>query len=122
MKTRILILINCFFALAASAQEWKLAKSTGKLDIREVNNVTIEGYNGNEIVFSSLDGSREKDKRAEGLRAVSSMGLEDNTGLGLSVVDKGTTFEVSQLKKMDGPRIKIMVPKGVTVFYRHTSP
>ena len=59
--------------------------TAGKLDIREVNNVTIEGYSGNEIVFSSLDGSREKDKRAEGLRAVSAMGREDNTGLGLSV-------------------------------------
>lgn len=104
------------------AQEYKIAKSTGKLDIREVNNVTIEGYAGNEIVFSSLDGSREKDRRADGLRAVSAMGLEDNTGLGLSVTDKGTTYEVTQLKKMDGPRVKIMVPKGVTVVYRHTSP
>ena len=114
--------IALFFTSFAFAQEYKLAKSSGRLEIREVNNVTIEGYNGNEIVFSSLDGSREKDKRAEGLRAVSSMGLEDNTGIGLSVVEKGTTFEVSQLKKMDGPRVKIMVPKGVVVSYRHTSP
>jgi hypothetical protein len=122
VKKHILAIIALFIAAAAVAQEYKLAKSTGKLEIREVNNVTIEGYNGNEIIFSSLDGAREKDSRAAGLRAVSSMGLEDNTGLGLSVIDKGTTFEVSQLKKMDGPRIKIMVPKGVTISYRHTSP
>jgi predicted membrane protein len=103
-------------------QDYKLNKSSGTLEIREVNNVTIEGYNGNEIIFSSRDQDRDDDDRAKGLRAISSMGLEDNTGIGLSVVDKGNVIEVRQLKKMDGPDIKIMVPKGVTVSYSHTSP
>jgi len=53
---------------------------------------------------------------------VSNLGLDDNTGLGLSVIDKGTTVEVRQLKKMDGPEIKIMVPKGVNIVYNHNSP
>ena len=104
------------------AQEYKLNKSSGTLEIREVNNVTIEGYNGNEIIFSSRDHDRDDDDRAKGLRAISSMGLEDNTRLGLSVVDKGNVIEVRQLKKMDGPDIKIMVPKNVNVSYSHTSP
>jgi hypothetical protein len=107
---------------AALAQEYKIAKSTGKLEINEVNNVTIEGYNGNEIVFTSLDSYRDKDPRSQGLRAISANGLEDNTGVGLAVRENGTTYEVYQLKKMDGPRVKIMVPKGVTISYRHTSP
>lgn len=106
----------------ASAQEYKVAKSTGKLEIREVNHVTIEGTSGNEIIFSSRGHERDDDGRAKGLRAISSMGLEDNTGIGLSVVDKGTTIEVQQLKKMDGPEITIKVPKGVSVSYSHTSP
>src|SRR5277367_3781501 len=89
-----------------NAQDYKLSKNAGTLDINEVNNVSIEGYNGTEIVFSSRDHDRENDNRARGLRAVSSLGLEDNTGIGLSVVDKGTTIEVRQLKKMDGPEIK----------------
>jgi predicted membrane protein len=104
------------------AQEFKISKSSGKLEIKEVNHVTIEGYSGNEIVFTSLDGPHEKDKRAEGLRAVSNMGLEDNTGLGLAVIDKGNSVEVYQLKKMDGPKVKIQVPKGISVSYLHTSP
>ena len=104
------------------AQDYKLAKSTGKLIIKDLNYVTIEGTSGNEIVFSSLDGSAEKDKRAEGLRAISNNGLEDNTGIGLAVLDKGTTYEVYQLKKMDGPRVKIQVPKGVSVYLSHSSP
>ncbi len=123
MKRNILIIAFTLITIGAGyAQEYKLAKSSGKLEIKEVNNVTIEGYNGNEIVFSSLDGSREKDRRADGLRAVSNMGLEDNTGIGLAVIDKGTTYQVYQLKKMDGPRVKIMVPKGVSIYYSHSSP
>jgi hypothetical protein len=123
MKTQILsIVVLLFIALQVKGQEFKLSKSTGKLVIKEVNDVTIEGYSGNEIVFSSLDGPHEKDKRAEGLRAVNSMGLEDNTGIGLAVQDKGNTIEVYQLKKMDGPKIKIMIPKGVSVSISHSSP
>ncbi len=122
MKKQILsiALIGCFTAVLG--QEYKLAKTTGKLVINEVNNISIEGYDGKEIIFTSLDMSRERDKRAEGLRAIGSMGLEDNSGIGLSVVDKGATVEVQQLKKMDGPKIKIMVPKSVAVSYSHTSP
>ena len=103
------------------AQEYKLAKSSGRLEIKEVNQVMIEGYDGKEITFSSLDKAREKDERAAGLKAINSMGLDDNTGLGLSVVDKGNVVEVYQLKKIDGPRVKIQVPKGVIVSYNHSS-
>jgi hypothetical protein len=123
MKKQALIILGLWAAgFTMQAQEYKIAKNTGKLEIREVNHVTVEGYAGNEIVFSSLDGSKEKDKRAEGLKAISAMGLDDNTGFGLSVQDKGASIEVYQLKKMDGPKVKIMVPKGVTVSYTHTSP
>src|SRR5260221_12248928 len=86
----------------AKAQDYKLQKSSGRLEVKEVNEVTIEGYNGSEIVFSSRDNDHGEDNRAKGLRAISSLGLEDNTGIGLSVVDKGNVIEVQQLKKMDG--------------------
>lgn len=121
MKT-LATLALAVIAFGASAQEYKIAKSTGKLEISEVNNVTIEGYSGNEIIFSSLDRTSDKDPRANGLRAISAGGMEDNTGLGLAVRENGSTYEVYQLKKMDGPHIKIQVPKGVSISYRHTSP
>ncbi len=104
------------------AQEFKVAKSTGRLEIKEVNHVSVEGYSGNEIIFTSRSGKHEKDERAAGLRAISNNGLEDNTGLGLSVLDKGSVIEVQQLKKTDGPEITIKVPKGVVVSYSHSSP
>jgi hypothetical protein len=104
------------------AQEYKVSKSSGRLDIADVNNVSVEGTTGNEIIFTSRDNQRENDERAKGLRSVSSMGLEDNTGLGLSVITKGDVIEVRQLKKMDGPRIGIKVPKGIVISYHHSSP
>lgn len=121
---KILIIIAaaliCYNPLRA--QEYKVSKSTGRLEIMEVNHVSVEGYNGNEIIFSSRNNARDNDERAQGLRALSSLGLEDNTGLGLSVVEKGDVIEVQQLKKTDGPEITIKVPKGVVVSYSHSSP
>jgi predicted membrane protein len=121
-KIITLIALVCFTAGVALAQEYKLAKSSGRLEIIEVNNVIIEGYSGDEIVFTSRSRDREDDERAKGLRSISNMGIEDNTGLGLSVLEKGGIVEVRQLKKTDGPKITIKVPKGVVVSYAHTSP
>jgi predicted membrane protein len=117
-----MITLMCLAMGLAQAQEYKVAKSTGRLEIKEVNHVVIEGSTSNEIVFSSRSGKRDDDERAKGLRSISNSGLEDNTGLGISVVDKGSVIEVQQLKKMDGPEITIKVPKGVVVSIVHTSP
>lgn len=122
MKKIFLFTLLTFAIGVSHAQEYKLSKGTGRLEIKEVNHVTIEGTTGNEIIFSTLNHSKEKDERAQGLRAVSGYGLEDNSGIGLSVVDKGSIVEVRQLKKMDGPDFIIKVPKGVTVSYAHSSP
>lgn len=123
MKTTIALTTTLMLsAWLCEAQDYKVAKSTGTLDIREVNEVTIEGTTGSEIVFSSSDRDRDEDERAKGLRAVSALGLEDNTGLGLSVLDKNGVIEVRQLKKMDGPDVRIKVPKGVKIIYSHASP
>lgn len=120
------ILLSLAFGVSVTgsliAQEYKISKATGRLEIREVNHVSIEGHSGNEIIFTSRNEHRGRDERAQGLRALSSLGLEDNTGLGLSVLDKGNVVEVQQLKKTEGPDIKILVPKGVAISYTHTSP
>src|SRR5258706_16023391 len=122
MKKLILVLGMVVTALSlATAQDFKVAKSSGRLQIY-LGKVIVEGTTGNEIIFSSGDDNdHEKDDRAKGLRAVNSLGLEDNTGLGINVVDKGNVVEVRQLKKMNSPEIKILVPKGVIVAYEHES-
>jgi Putative adhesin len=120
---KILLVIGILVAIicVATAQDFKLAKSTGRLEIH-LGHARIEGYNGNEIVFSSMDDRDEdEDNRSKGLRAINSSGLEDNTGLGINVTDKGNVVEVYQLKKMNSPEIKILVPKGMIISYEHSS-
>jgi hypothetical protein len=123
MKNRkiiwILTWISCW-TWGLQAQEYKLPKSSGRLEVN-IGRVTIEGYGGNEIIFSSTDGPRNKDKRAEGLRAVGGYGLEDNTGLGINVSDKDNVITVRQLKKTNSPNIRIQVPKGIIVAYGYES-
>lgn len=118
----LIFLVGIFLTASLHAQEYKVSKNSGRLEIREVNHVTVEGHSGSEIIFTTTSPNGDRDDRAKGLRAISSMGLEDNSGIGLSVVIKGEIVEVQQLKKTDGPKIKILVPKGVTVSYTHSSP
>jgi hypothetical protein len=120
MKKIIIVVIGWVAFNTAVAQEFKVAKSTGRLELN-IGRVTVEGHNGNEIIFSSRDHKEGKDERAEGLRAINSLGLEDNTGLGINVTQKGDVVEVSQLKKMNAPDVKILVPKGVIVSFSHES-
>ena len=121
MKKVVLVLGIIVAALgAALAQEFKVAKNSGRLELN-IGRVTVEGYNGNEIIFSSKDHREKEDERANGLRAINSLGLEDNTGLGINVTDKGNVIEVNQLKKMNSPDVKIMVPKGFIVSFSFES-
>jgi Putative adhesin len=123
MKKLIIVIGMIVAAISVvTAQEFKLPKTTGRLEIH-LGNVTVEGHSGSEIIFSSRDKDRDDDddRRAAGLRAINSLGLEDNTGLGINVTDKGNVVEVYQLKKMNSPEIKIFVPKGVIVSYEYSS-
>jgi len=121
MKKQILIsVVAVLLSCVVHAQEYKLAKSSGRLEIY-LGKVTVEGHNGNEIIFSSRENKADRDPRAEGLRSLGSLGLEDNTGLGINVGDKGNVIEVRQLKKIESPDIKILVPKGVIISFKHES-
>src|SRR5688572_18491188 len=93
IKNVMTMVAGLIIAGTINAQEYKVAKSTGSLEISEVNDVTIEGYSGTEIIFTSRGHENDDDERAKGLRAISSLGLEDNTGIGLSVVTKGEVIE-----------------------------
>ena len=121
---KILLLIGVLVAVicASTAQDFKVAKTTGRLEIH-LGNVRVEGHSGNEIIFSSFDRDKDEDEdnRSKGLRAINSSGLDDNTGLGINVADKGNVVEVRQLKKMNSPDVKILVPKGVIVSFSHES-
>jgi hypothetical protein len=119
-KTIIIEILVLLIVCSVQAQEYKVAKNTGRLEIN-LGRVTVEGHSGNEIIFSSRNHKEKRDERSVGLRSVNSLGLEDNTGLGINVMDKGAVVQVSQLKKTSSPDIKILVPKGVIVSFAHES-
>ena len=122
MKRKVNISLALILALPFTllAQDYKLTKSTGRLELM-LGRVSVEGTSGNEITFSSSDRERKQDERAKGLKEINSLGLDDNTGLGINVEDKGGVVTVRQLKKMNSPEIKILVPKGVTISYSFDS-
>lgn len=97
----------------AKAQEYKVNKSAGKMTLN-LKAVSIEGYNGNEIIFkSALKEKPEDDPRAAGLQVISGEGLTDNTGLGVNVTEKGGDINVSQVTT--DATVKILVPKGLMI-------
>ena len=122
MKKIITTLAFTFILLGiATAQEYRLNKSSGKLIIREVDRVDIEGTNGSEIIFESDYRRKNSDGRAEGLKPINGFGLDDNTGIGLSVVDDGNEIEVRQISSSSKARYTIKVPKGVSVLVEHST-
>jgi hypothetical protein len=119
-KTAIIIVLAVFISGWVNAQEFKLAKSSGRLEIN-IGRVTVEGTTGSEIVFSSTDHRDKQDERAAGLKAINGSGLVDNTGLGINVNDKGNVVEVSQLNRTNAPNVRIQVPKGIIISFTYES-
>lgn len=119
MKKLVVIVLVLIAAGAARAQEYKV-KSAGRLELH-LGKATVEGHSGSEIIFTLRDSQKEKDPRAEGLSSINSLGLKDNTGLGLNVTENGNVISVYNLKKNNSPDVKILVPKGVIVAFEHES-
>ncbi|HEU4495510.1 MAG TPA: hypothetical protein VFR70_00505 [Flavobacterium sp.] len=103
-----------------STKTFKVSKNKGKLLIN-LGKVTVEGYKGNEIVFSREGKIPAADKRAEGLQVVNALGLTDNTGLGINVSEKNGVLEVNSLENTSFPAIKILVPESIIVSFKHQS-
>jgi hypothetical protein len=120
MKKIVIVCIGLIVTSTTWAQEFKVAKSSGRLELH-LGRVTVEGHSGSEIIFSRRDYPKDKDKRAEGLRVINGLGLEDNTGLGINVTTKGDIISVYQLERTNSPDVKVLVPKGVIVSFSYES-
>jgi DUF4097 and DUF4098 domain-containing protein YvlB len=123
MKTKI-ILSGSIFALimagSLKAQEYKISVDNSKNSKLSLTNFSgdlkIEGYSGNEIVFTPAGGEEMTvPERAKGLKPVYGGGV-DNTGVGLSVEKNGTEISVTCLIPFTNSReYTVKVPEGMSV-------
>ena len=106
-------------AVQAFAQkEFKVAKSSGKLIINNVSNLSVEGYDGKDIIFSAISKQENtNDPRAAGLSALSNVGF-DNTGIGISISEKENVTIVSPIER--DLSLKVKLPKGVALSLKTT--
>lgn len=115
----------CLFllsVLSTTAQdEYKIAVNSGTLKIMEVNKVDFEGHDGSEIIIHTEAKEKKENKRAEGLRAINGLGRVDNTGIGLNVEQKDGEVIVSQISRKKSRMYKVLVPKGVSIYYEHSN-
>lgn len=116
----ILSLLSLGFS-AAAQKEYKLSKSTGRINFN-ISGAIIEGYSGNEIIFTSSKNEEEPvDERAKGLRPISSSGFTDNTGLGIEVINKGEEVTVNSVTKRTDGVMTIKVPQGMKISFNNSS-
>ncbi len=99
MKKLIFSLLVSVVASVTPAQEYKFKVeniSESKLVLPDFfGEVTIEGYSGNEVIFSTQNYAKPSE-RSKGLKPVYANGT-DNTGLGLGVVKNGNVVTVNYL-------------------------
>ncbi|QPH37828.1 DUF4097 family beta strand repeat-containing protein [Pedobacter endophyticus] len=122
MKKQLLFLALLTVCLSAAAQkEYKLAKSSGKLNLN-ISGAILEGYNGNEIIFSAKKTEPDEvDERAKGLKAINSSGFTDNTGLGLDVSVKGDEINVNPVSLNNQTMVNIKVPQNIKVLFTNSN-
>ncbi|GLR17353.1 DUF4097 family beta strand repeat-containing protein [Portibacter lacus] len=124
MKYLLTTIIMCV-ALIAGAQEYKVAHNGGKLILEGVDDVKIEAYDGSEVIFSINSKKDHKEsERAAGLKPINSLGLEDNTDIGLSVSKDGENLKAIQIGQCmcrDNEGYTIKIPKSMGIDYSHST-
>ena len=102
-------------------EEYKLSMTSGRLLVKEVNEVEFVGHSGNGVIIQASAADKEDSERAEGLKLINGLGLEDNTGLGLNISKDGEANVIRELSSRNSRGYIIQVPKGVTIVYEHSS-
>ena len=122
MKTKIFIMTLMVLQqmnYTIKAQEYKVPAENSKEIILSLQgftgNLNIEGYSGNEIIFSAPGSKIEVPDRAKGLKPIYPGGT-DNSGLGLSVEKNGNLIEAACILPFTKKReFTIRVPENISI-------
>lgn len=117
-----LLFLGTTLSQAQSNGEYKLDMNSGRLLVKEINEVEFEGHTGSGVIIKRIGEDQEKSERAKGLKLINGLGLEDNTGIGLSAKKQEGNTVLQQVSRNDDSKYIIKVPKSVTVVYEHSSP
>lgn len=100
MKVLLVLFISFLGAVQAKAQEFKIPLPDiqgKKLTLVDFSgDLPVEGYAGNDIIFTSKEGEFTPPEKAKGLKPVYPGGT-DNSGMGLSVQKNGAQITVTCL-------------------------
>ncbi len=114
----MLVLLTTY-GLGAQDYEVKLSNpDETTVIIKEVNKVSVEAYDGNDIQITSSSKSGQPE-RAQGLTALSARG-QDNTGIGLNVTNEGNAVTIFQAARRGQGRYTVKVPRNIKVQIEHT--
>ena len=110
-----------FYATAFGQNEYTINAKTGTLVIHEIKSVTLMGTDKGKLTIH-MEGEKAKlPEKAKGLKILNPEGLEDNTGLGLSVVKEGDKYTVQKVSKKAGNRYVFHIPEGYMVHFESSS-
>lgn len=124
MKNLIFTSILTFFTILAFGQrtgEHRISMSSGTISLSEINNVEITAYDGNEIILEGGHEDPQVNERARGLKLVNSLGLEDNTGIGISAEQKNNTLYLTSISATSDDLVRIKVPRGIAIEYEQST-
>ncbi|MEM9935278.1 MAG: hypothetical protein AAF824_16750 [Bacteroidota bacterium] len=117
----MVFMLSMLWAFSLFSQEFTTNMNSGKIIIKEVNHLTIVGSSSSTVKMYTDVRNENKDARAEGLKEISPAGIKDNTGMGLSVLEEGNEMEILPVSKSQKRRFTLEVPKGVSVYFEHSS-
>ena len=112
--------IESFSESDYKTETFKIKHSKGILSLN-LGKTSIEGYDGNEIIFERKALITSQDERSKGLQAVSQNGMIDNTGIGINVTTKNDVVEVKEINMLAANEIKVKVPKNIKIVYKNES-
>lgn len=97
-----------------SQPEHRVAVGKKIIELREIDDLMITGYDGAELKINRKGGDREVSEKYKGLRKISAGGKVDNTGFGLASQGFDDKVVISQVGKSNGI-IVVSVPNTAVV-------
>lgn len=113
---------DCAHNHKIETKEFNLNINTGTLFLKDIHDLTVIAYDGNEVKFSAEVEVGNVPDRAKGLKLLSPSGLDDNTGFGVSVSKENGGATATQLSNdCQCNNITVQVPKGIKISIDNSS-